>query len=63
MGKPSETGEPRPTGLRLTPEANQGLKALAAVNGLSKQSYLERLIRREVQAERIKLRPVQARPA
>jgi hypothetical protein len=60
---PAEADEPRPTGLRLTREANQGLKTLAAVYGLSKQQYLERLIRREVEREGIALRPVRAQSA
>lgn len=46
----------RRTGLRLTPEANQSLKVLAMAHGLTKEEYLEQLIRRQMQAEGFRLR-------
>ena len=43
----TEGREARPLRVRLSPEANDLLKAMAALAGLSKELYLEELIRRE----------------
>lgn len=63
MGEPIATEKPRPTGLRLTPQANRALKIMAATEGISKQEYLERLIRRECAVAEIPERSAQSRPA